>query len=186
MIFENVGISPLTVLSMGAPSDAQFGIRLTEGTAIEPGSSIGVPFSFKPFSAGAKSATVVIQTDSAANSTVTLSLSGRGVVGSLVAEPPVVDFGSVAVHAVASRVVSIANDYPVVLTIIPSAVGGTASSLYSLDTAPDVQFTLPAGTSRTISVDYAPLVPSASDTGSFVFSSNVGDEVVVGLKGSAR
>jgi hypothetical protein len=185
MGFENLGDSSLTFLSIGPPSDAEFEITLAEGSSLESGVTMGIPFSFKPFSSGPKSATIVIQSD-AATPTVTLTLSGSGVNGTLSVLPQVVDFGSVAVHSVASRVVSIANDYPVDLTITPWVGGGPAASAYSLNVAPGAQFTVHAGTSRTIAVDYTPLVPSATDTGLLGISSNVGENVTVGLRGMAR
>jgi Abnormal spindle-like microcephaly-assoc'd, ASPM-SPD-2-Hydin len=78
LTFANTGASPLQILGVSAPSDAEFSLTLNGGTSIEPGAMVNVPLSFKPFSAGEKAATIVIQTDSMATPTVTLNLSGTG------------------------------------------------------------------------------------------------------------
>ena len=60
VLLSNSGTSPLQILSVGAPSDPEFSVSLLAGTAVEPGAVLNVPVDFKPFSKGAKTATLVI------------------------------------------------------------------------------------------------------------------------------
>ncbi len=76
---ENVGCSPAQIFSVGAPSDPEFGLTLSNGTVVEVGATVIFVLVFKPFSVGHKAATVTLQTDSASVPTITLTLTGTGV-----------------------------------------------------------------------------------------------------------
>jgi hypothetical protein len=79
LLLTNIGGSPLVILSTEQPMDPQFSVSLASEIEIQPGSDQIVPVSFKPSSAGPKSASVVVATDSSAVPTVTLTLTGTGV-----------------------------------------------------------------------------------------------------------
>ncbi len=180
----NNGTSPLNVLAVGALSDAEFGLRFLP-TSVQPGQTVSMPVSFKPFSVGTKSATVTIETDSIQIPTVTLTLTGTGVDAQLVATPADVDFGTVVVHSASSLAVTVTNDSTAEVTITPTQGWGSDSSPYSLDTT---IFTLSPNTSKTVTVTYAPQVPTSSgvlDTASFALASSVDESVTVSLQGDA-
>jgi hypothetical protein len=83
LLLKNPSCGPLQVLSVGAPSDAEFSLTLQAGSIVPPGGSVDagitVPVSFKPFSTGQKSGSLVIHTDSSSTLTVTVVFEGTGV-----------------------------------------------------------------------------------------------------------
>jgi Abnormal spindle-like microcephaly-assoc'd, ASPM-SPD-2-Hydin len=181
----NDGSSPLQILSVGAPSDPQFQVTLAGGTNLDQGSQINVPVSFKPFSAGAKSATVVLTTDSESTPTLTLSFTGTGVNLKLSVTPQVLDFGSVVVHSQRSLDVTIENQSTLDVTVTPGAVVGNNAPLFTTSATGPIP--LPANGMATIQVTFTPLTPSADadDLASFTLTSTAGDDVTVNLKGKA-
>jgi hypothetical protein len=184
----NDGSAPLTVAAVGAPTDLEFNLTLPPSTTVEAGGHIPVPVSFKPFSAGQKSATVTLQTDSQSTPTVILTLTGTGVNLKLLVSPKVVDFGTVVVHSQRSLDVTLTNQSTLDLMITPGSMQGNNAPLFTTNTAN--AFSLAANGSQTIRVTYSPLVPSgnasssAEDTASFNLASNAGDSVTVNLQGN--
>jgi hypothetical protein len=83
IFLQDEGAAPLEVLSVGAPSDAEFSLALSAGDVAYScqgdAGVIQIPLFFKPFNAGSKSGVVVVQTDSQAIPTITLILTGTGV-----------------------------------------------------------------------------------------------------------
>jgi hypothetical protein len=182
---SNDGSAPLTVVAVGAPTDAEFNLTLALGTTVQAGSQVAVPVSFKPFSAGQKMASVTIQTDSTTTPTLTINLTGTGVNLKLLVTPKIVDFGIVVVHSQKSLQVTLTNQSTLDLTVTPQPMQGNNAALFTTDT--NNVFSLAANGSQTITVTYSPLVPSngAEDTASFVLASNAGDNVTVYLQGIA-
>jgi hypothetical protein len=182
---SNDGSAPLTVVAVGAPTDAEFSLTLPLATTVQAGSQVAVPVSFKPFSAGQKMASVTIQTDSTTTPTLTINLTGTGVNLKLLVTPKIVDFGTVVVHSQKSLQVTLTNQSTLDLTVTPQPMQGNNAALFTTDT--NNVFSLAANGSQTITVTYSPLVPSngAEDTASFVLASNAGDNVTVYLQGIA-
>jgi hypothetical protein len=79
LVLKNVGVRPLEVLNVAAPTDPEFSLTLPAGAVVQPGSEIYVPVSFRPFNSGPKIATVSIATDSSTTPTIILSFTGIGV-----------------------------------------------------------------------------------------------------------
>jgi hypothetical protein len=180
---SNDGSAPLQILSVGAPSDPQFGITLAEGTTISEGSQINVPVSFKPFSAGAKSGNLVINTDSESTPTVTISFTGTGVNLKLSVNPLVLDFGKVVVHSQRFLDVTITNQSTLDLTVTPGAIEGADAALF-MTNAPS-SIALPANGTQTIRVTFSPAIAEAAVNADFILTSTAGDNVTVTMKGAA-
>jgi hypothetical protein len=182
---SDVGPYPLQILSVGAPSDAEFALTLTPGTTLQPCSSVDVPIIFQPFSAGSRTGVVVLQTDSVTRPTVTLNLKGTGVKLEIAVTPTLLDFGAVVVHSQKSLQVVLTNHSALDVFFTPGPIQGNAAPLFTIDTTN--AFVLPANSTKTINVSYSPVVPSsgALDTASFVLSSSTGGPVTVILQGIA-
>jgi hypothetical protein len=183
----NADSSPVQILQVGHPSDAEFGITLSAGASIAPKQSIEVPVDFKPFSEGSKSGVLVIRTDSASTPALTLSMKGVGVVGKLEVFPQTIDFGAVVVHTRGNKRITLTNGAGSDVLVTPSAVQGPSAQLFTLD--PSAPFTLASGGSALISITYAPAVPTglgAPDNALFTLTSSAGNAVVtINLAGEA-
>src|SRR5450432_381486 len=168
VVLSNTGTSPLQILNVSPPSDAEFSANLTVGTQVLSGSSFNVSVDFKPFSKGAKSATVVIGTDSTTIPTVTLTM-----------------IGTVVVHTSITKSITLTNASDLDLTLTPSALSGPAMQFFSL--AQTTPFVLPANSSAPIQATFAPATPSggAEDSATFTLSLSTGAPVVITLQGIA-
>jgi hypothetical protein len=187
LTLANTGTSPLQILNVAAPTDAEFGINLAPGTAVQPGAVMNVPVDFKPFSKGAKSATIVVQTDSTTVQTVTLTMTGVGVDLVLQVDPLNVDFGNVVVHTTGSKTITLTNASDLDLQITPGAMAGPNAAIFNISQT--TQFLLKAHTSSPIQATFAPVVASGNgappDTASFSLTLSTGSPVIVNLKGVA-
>jgi hypothetical protein len=185
LVLTNSGTSPLRIVNVGAPSDAEFSVTLPAGIQIPSGGSSSVPVDFKPFSKGAKSATVAIQTDSSTIPVLTLQMEGTGVDLRLDVGPQLLDFGNVVVHTSMQRTITLANISDLDLTITPGAVTGGSGQLFTLSQA--AQFVLQANSTSSIRVTYSPLAPSqgTEDRAAFTLSPSVGALITVSLQGNA-
>jgi hypothetical protein len=183
LVLTNDGQAPLQILSVGAPSDPQFSLALSEGTTISQGTQINVPVSFKPFSAGAKSATLVITTDSQSTPTISISFTGTGVNLKLSVNPQVLDFGKVVVHSQRTLTITLDNQSTLNLTVSSGAIQGNDASLFATNATSS--FPLAAEGSQQIDVTFSPLAASGMATAFFVLTSTAGDSVTVSLQGNA-
>ncbi len=186
LTLNNTGTSPLQIISVSQPSDAEFSIDLTTGVVIGQGQPLPVNVDFKPFSVGSKSATVVIQTDSATVPTLTLTLQGIGVALKLGVDPQIVDFGTLVVHTSLAKIITLTNMSDLDLVITPSAVQGTGASLFTVSQG--AVFTLKANGTTQIQATYAPLVSTpvgVEDKASFTLTLSTGSPVTISLQGNA-
>jgi hypothetical protein len=147
--------------------------------------TLDVPVSFSPSAAGGATATLSFAvTVGSAGSNIGLDLHGTGTKPGFGASPPSLSFGELATGASETLSVSITNT-------------GTAPETVAGNTAPAAPFTatgLPAmgaqlapGASVSVSVTYAPTVPSPAggDTGQLTVSGTSGLSVTVPLNGTA-
>ncbi len=162
LALQNTGTSPMQILSVDAPGDAEFSSDLSVGTSIQSGGSVNVTLTFKPFGDGSKTTTLVVHTDSSATSDVTLNLTGEGVYLKLTATPQTLDFGSVVIHSSPNKTVTLANASTLDIQVTPSAISGSNANLFTIDKT--TVFTVPANSSVDLSVTYSPVVPSAANT----------------------
>jgi hypothetical protein len=155
---QNVGNAPVNV-TFGAPTDPEFGFTYTgspASAAIMPGTSLaGASATFTPSGAGAKSATVAIQTTDTlcASADSSFTLSGTGTTAPVTIGPSPVSFGAVLCGSVGSpQVVTIKNGYSSPITYTASLA--SATSPYSLSATSG---TVMANATTTITVTPAPI-----------------------------
>jgi hypothetical protein len=189
LLLADVGSSPLQILAVDAPTDPEFAISLGPGVGIQTGRSVHIPCNFKPFSAGAKSTSVQIHTDSQSVPTITLKLQGMGVIVKLRVEPQTVDFGTVVTHSALTKSITVTNQSALDLTVKESAIEGNGATLFAYDpVTAATSFTLPAGASQSISFTYQPVVPSVLsmlDVAHIILAPSIGPPVIVTLQGVA-
>jgi hypothetical protein len=183
LTLTNVGTSPLQLLGLDAPTDSEFSVTPPAVSVLQLGAVVPILLSFAPSSVGAKSASMVVHTDSATAPDVTLHLTGAGVTVELQVSPLVVTFGGVVIHTVATQAITLVNKSPIELQVTPSALQGGAASLFTLDRSGGIA--LPAGQSTRLMASYAPLVPSPQDQAFFTLSVGVGAPISVALHGVA-
>ncbi len=180
------GNSPLVIGEVDPPSDAEFGTGLTPGTAVPAAEAVSFTVDFKPFDVGSKSGTLLIHTDSAAVSTLTLNMKGIGIDVSVEVAPQLVDFGYVVVGTSGTKAITLTNSAGPALRVTPSAVRGTAAQFFSVDSL--APFTVSPGGTAQIEASYAPLAPKqpgTDDTAYFTLSLSTGEAVVITLQGQA-
>ncbi len=179
---SDTGSSPLNILNVSAPSDAEFSMVLPQQT-IQQGQSTDVSVSFKPFSEGSKTGTVTFTTDSAACETVTVTLTGNGVFLKLVADPTTVDFGQVVVHSSPVQIVTLTNSSALSIGVTPGAIGGANASLFSVDQT--MPFSVAPNSSMQMHVTYSPLAPSLGDNATLTLTLSEGGTIQITMKGVA-
>jgi hypothetical protein len=96
--------------------------------------------------------------------------------------PGSIDFGSVVVHSVLSRTVTVTDCTNLDVVATPSLHGPEASLFTLSETEP---FVVQAQTTVSVTVSYAPDTISTLDSASILFSFNTGNSVVVSLMGWA-
>jgi hypothetical protein len=184
MNLEDTGSSPLAVLNVSAPTDPQFSLTLPQ-QSIQPGSTSPLTVSFKPFTEGGQSATVSFTTDSQVCPTVTVSLSGTGVLLKLQASPQAVNFGSVVVHSSPGQTVTLTNQSNLDIGVTPSAIGGGQASLFGVDKPAGTLFNVPANQSVDMHVTYSPLAPSKLDQANLTLALSEGGTIQITMQGTA-
>jgi len=185
LVLQNTGTSPLQILSVGAPSDAEFTVTLSAGAQVGSGSTLNVPVDFKPFSKGVKNATVLIQTDSETIPVLTFTMQGTGVDLKLGVDPQFVDFGNVVVHTSSTKTINLTNSSELDLTITPGMLTGASAQFFSINqTTP---FLLKANTTSPIQATFSPATQSggAEDTAAFTLSLSTGAPVLISMQGVA-
>jgi Bacterial lectin/Abnormal spindle-like microcephaly-assoc'd, ASPM-SPD-2-Hydin/PQQ-like domain len=152
---------------------------------LNAGGTLDVPVSFSPSAAGGATATLSFAvTVGSASSSIGLDLHGTGTKPGFGASPPSLSFGELATGASETLSVSIINT-----STAPETVAGTAAPAAPFTAtglpAPGAQ--LAPGASVSVSVTYAPTVPSPAggDTGQLTVSGTNGLSVTVPLNGTA-
>jgi hypothetical protein len=184
---SDTGSSPLQILTVAPPSDAEFSSDLSAGTTVQPGLSTTVNLAFKPFSEGAKTAAFTFGTDSdACPMGVTVNMTGTGVILKLVASPQAVNFGQVVVHSSPGQMVTLTNSSNLDIGVTPTAIGGPQASLFSVPDKPaGVQFNVPANQSVQMNVIYSPLAPSELDSANLTLALTAGGSIPITMQGTA-
>jgi hypothetical protein len=183
LVLSNTGSSALSVLSVGAPGDPEFDTDLASGTIVEAGTGVTFHCGFKPFSPGAKAASIQVTTDSSTTPTLTINLAGEGVPVTLQVSPTTLDFGTVVIHSSLSRSVTLTNLSALSLTVTESAIAGKSASLFgSVSTG---SMMLAAHQSVAVEFTYQPQIPSAQDTARVTFTPDTGATLVLPLQGAA-
>ena len=189
---ENSGGSPLTintVLWSSGLTDFTY-LGPTYPFAISAGSSRQVTIRFAPTSAGTKTAVFNVNSNDPNETNVNFNVSGMGVATPDIRIPILaVSFGGVNIGSSLDRTTTIYNDGTGTLTVNQITwSSGSAEFAYQVPTYP---FTIAAGSSRQVTIRFAPVSAGAKsavfnvnsndpDEGNVTFSGNgTGTEVIV-------
>jgi len=151
---KNTGQAVLKILSAGpdAALGGEFHLEGVEENLAAGGESI-IMLVFEPTSLGVREGKLEFKTDSRSTPLVTVSVTARGVEPSLVAEPPVVDFGRVVVGKTKTATVTLLNRGANPLEVVRA----TPDMMTSAEFAPNVtRQMLAPGERLTMTISYTP------------------------------
>ena len=181
----NNGIATLTITSVEqAQPDPEFTVDIAEGAQVNS-QPLAIPIHFVPFTTGAKTAVVILHTDSSDVPTVTLSLSGTGVKLALEVLPEALDFGKVVIHTEATDSLSISNQSGLPVTLSLSGLQGADAPLFGLGQLAST--TVAAGQAVSLPVMFSPVQVSQTPNSAFF---TIGycegcNPIIVNLRGQA-
>ena len=187
---SNSGSAALTIstLTLGGnqPGDFVVGGTCAANGAVAPGASCTITTAFKPVAAGARSADLLLVTDSGAQFHLALNGSGVTVVGgtpSLTIAPQSFDFGAVAIGGTApTRRFTLTNS-GAALTLASAAYTGPFAAVADSTGCAAFPLTLAPGASCDLVVRYTP-VNAGTNSGSVAIQSNVaGSSWTIALNG---
>jgi hypothetical protein len=135
-------------------------------SALPVGQSITLQIQFAPIAGGAVSGSVVVTSD-AANSPLTVSLSGTGTQTGLTISPGSISFGNVTVGQLGSQIVTLTNSGNVNLVVNLATISGVGFGITGLS----LPATITAGQSISFNAQFTPTLAGAT-TGTIIFSDN--------------
>ena len=167
----------VTITNTGGASVTVSGVSISgNGFSLTPvstpftlaaGASKALTATLAPKVAGSASGAISV-TSNGSNPSLSIPLSGTGVnAGTLSASPASVSFGNVNLNTSSSRTVTVTNSGGAPVTVSGVSISGTGFSLTPVSTP----FTLAAGTSKTLTATFAPMV-AGSASGTIVVTSN--------------
>lgn len=186
---SNAGDGELTVSALNLDGSTDFSLAPGAPSApftVAPLSSIDLPLSYSPGAEGADSGTLSIVSDSPGEETVTVALSGTGVVPPpevcvIRVVPPALDYGTIEIGSPLTLSTTVSNDGTVDCEVTATVVSTTGEfALVS-----QAVLTITSGGSEEVAIDYAP-VDVGDDAGTLSLDSNdpARPSVVVPLSGS--
>lgn len=190
-MLSNSGSAALTIstLTLGGnqPGDFVVGGTCAPNGAVAPGASCTVTTAFKPVAAGARSADLLLVTDSGAQFHLALNGSGVAVAGgtpSLTIAPQSFDFGAVAIGGTApTRRFTLTNSGASALTLASAAYTGPFAAVADSTGCATFPLTLAPGASCDLVLRYTP-VNAGTNSGSVAIQSNVaGGSWTIALNG---
>jgi len=180
----------LTALTITGSDAADFilGGTCAIGTSVAPSSNCTIQTSFKPAAAGARSASLMLITDSGAQFAVPLSGNGVAVTAaapSLTVAPAAFDFGAVTIGSAApTHSFTLSNDSTTAINVVGAVFTGPFSAVAGSGNCAAPPFTLTPGASCTLVVEYTAAV-AGSDSGKVVLSTDAGASSTIALTGTA-
>ncbi len=156
------------ILTITAPEDLEFTVQQPAPFTIGPSATVSLPVAFQPFTAGTKTARVILHTDSADRPTITIDLTGIGGTACLHLSASALDFGNVVVGTSATQTLTLTNCGNVDLDVTPSAIEGGSAAAFSL--AGPFPITVKVSDTFDLVVTYAPLSPTPQDAAYFILS----------------
>lgn len=185
---SNPGSNPVTIAAARI-TGSDFSIKgLEVPLTLNPGASAPFTVTFSPKAAGPATGTVALTSTLSTQASANLGISGTGTSSTpaaapaqIAVSPATVAFGSISAGATATQYVTVSNSGGSTLTISQLAVSGNSFA----ETGPVTPFTVAAGQSQILAINFAP--PSAGTySGSLGISSDAGNTVgPVALSGSA-
>ncbi len=170
MTVSNTGGSPLTISGL-TPAGAGISVASppTLPVVVPAGASTNLSLAFAPSLSGAVSGSLVIATDDPAHPTLTVALTGTGILPQAASVTPTsYDFGAVPIGGSTSTTVTVSNTGGSPLTISGLTPAGAGISVASPPTLPVV---VPAGASTNLSLAFAPSL-SGAVSGSLVIATD--------------
>jgi hypothetical protein len=166
-------------LERGSPFDDAFTFVIDHPEI--PASGIAkVTVRFSPTDLGARAAALVVRPDTDKLQPVTVMLSGTGVTTTLTVDPLVVSYGNVVVGTSARQQITLTNASDVEANVLyeggtnvkSCSAGGTDPSVFCVASrerpiGPDNRFTLPAGATTKLDVDFRPTIAGTRENGNF-------------------
>jgi hypothetical protein len=186
---SNLGDADLNVSALDLAGSIDFSLGANAPGVpftVTPGASVEVPLSYAPGEEGADDGTLSIVSDSPGEETLTVSLSGTGIVPPpevcvIRVNPTALDYGTVEIGAPLTLVTTVSNDGTVDCAV--TATVDSTTGEFALASAQTV--TVTPGTSADVAVAYAP-VDVGDDAGTLTLDSNdpARPSVAVPLAGS--
>jgi PGF-CTERM protein len=176
---ENTGSEPVALSSISMPTGNTSAFTLVEastgGTTLEAGQTTTVTVRFTPQRMQSYGGTVRVQTNDPNAPTLSLSLSGRGTAPDIHVAPASINFGKTVADEVTKRTVTVANQGREPLEVTSTAIGGANPGAFRVvgGAAP---FTLEAGASKSITVEFVPKQGGKRYAGSLTIGSDDPDE----------
>lgn len=181
----NSGTAPLTLNSVQLASGQYFSIsQNTCGSTVAVGSSCSVSVTFKPASSGSLSDTLQISYGSPA-SVQSVSLTGTGATASAVLDPTTLSFGNTSVFATSMQTLSLSNSGTDEMTGISTSISGQNAGNFSISHDGCTGVVLPANTSCSLTVSFAPDSAGQMQANLLVADSAAGSPQTVALSGNA-
>jgi hypothetical protein len=148
-------------------SGAGFGLNGLGAQSINPGASVTFAATFAPTKAGNVTGSISISSN-APNSPATITLSGAGVQGQLLANPSVASFGTVSTGSSNSQTITLSNTASAAVSVSQANVSGAGFSISGMSGLP---MTINPGANKTFNVVFAPTT-SGGATGTVQLVSN--------------
>ena len=145
---------PITSITLAGTNRALFSQTNTCGSSVPGGSACTISVTFTPTSGGSKTATLDVNAGGGAG-TQTVALTGTGATSSYTISPTSLAFGSITKNTVsAPQSVTVMNGGAAALSITSIGLAGTNPAQFTQTNT--CGSSLPAGSSCTISVKFAP------------------------------
>jgi hypothetical protein len=159
---RNSGTAPLTVTAktiVGAGDYTFVNAAVTPCAAVPftlaVGASCNMGVNFSPNAAGVRSATLAIA-HNAIGGTTAVSLSGTGVISTIVMSPSPVGFSKVTRNTTKSQSISVRNSGTIPVALTGATVSGAQSTFFTIAGAGCIGTTLASGKSCNITVSFRP------------------------------
>ncbi len=191
---SNSGSAALQIatLALGGNQASDFtlgGTCAVNGT-VSPSDSCTIEFAFKPSAAGARTASLVLVTDSGTQLGLDLAGSGIAIAGSaatLTVQPQSYDFGAAIIGSTPLiKLFSLSNTGTSALTLNSTVFSGPFAAVSDPVGCPAMPFSLQPGTSCDLVVQYAPTAAGASNGTALIQSSDAATSWTIPLTGQAN
>jgi hypothetical protein len=163
-------------------SGAGFGLSGLGAQSINPGARVTFAATFAPTTAGNVTGSISISSN-APNSPATITLSGAGTQGQLIANPSSASFGTVSIGSNSSQTITLSNAGSAAVSVSHANVTGTGFSMIGMTGLP---ITINPGANKGFNVVFAPTT-SGNATGMVqVVSTAPNSPITIALTGTGQ
>ena len=187
-ILSNPGNNPVTIAT-ATLTGADFSLKgLVVPVTLNPGATVPFTVMFAPRSVGPQAGNISLTSTLSSQASVSLAISGTGASGAstpaapqIGVSPASLSFGNILAGSTATQYLSISNTGGSTLTVSQVTVSGSSFN----ESGPVPPFTLAAGQSQTLAVNFAP-ASAGTYNGSLVVNSDAANSVgPVALSGTS-